>query len=97
MSLGSYKGRRAGGNGVGQGGRSEMQSRAEDHSKQSKNNFITNTSKWPAPPPLSMDVGLSQGILLIGELLQPPGSQETQRNSALQMELLAAALESLLC
>ena len=82
MSLGSYKGRRAG---------------AEDHSKQSKNNFITNTSKWPAPPPLSMDVGLSQGILLIGELLQPPGSQETQRNSALQMELLAAALESLLC
>ena len=44
-----------------------------------------------------MDVGLSHGIWLIGELLQPPGSQETQGNSALQKELLTAALESLLC
>ena len=31
-----------------------MQSRAEDHGKQSQNNFVTNTSKWPAPPPPSM-------------------------------------------
>jgi len=74
-----------------------MQSRAEDHGKQSQNNFVTNISKWPAPPSPSMDVGLSHGIWLIGELLQPPGSQETQGNSALQKELLTAALESLLC
>ena len=46
------RGQKGLGNGVGQGGRSEMQSRAENHSKQSQNNFVINTSKWPAPLPL---------------------------------------------